>query len=805
MTERRGALWPAARLALLAASTTWCAMLSWRGFTERPEEFLLDLVLLGLVVAGLGAVLRWRRVPGPLVLATQAVAGLGTVSLLVSGSLLPGDGFTEAVRRANQAATDFAAPVPSTDQVSVQPLLVLGGFAAMLLVDFCGATLRRVPLAGLPLLAVYSVPVSMLGGGLAWWIFALTAVGFLAMLFLQEEEQLRRWGRSLDGAGPDEQPRRLSGVVRASALRIGLIATAAAVVLPQLIPTLSLSALGLGGDGEGGDGISVTNPLVDLRRDLTRGEDVPLITIRTNDPSPDHLRVSVLNRFNDNEFSSGDRQVPTSNLAEGEMPPLQGVDDAIVDTSRSFDYQVEVGREFESRWLPTQSPLRSIEAEGDWRYDPETMDFLASSEGLDARGLSYSMTSVDPRYDVEAMLGLDVDVSAVPDELTALPDGGVSSSVTALARQLTEQADSDYARAVILQRFFRETGGFTYDLGRSVDPVGVDELEAFLDPQRGRRGYCEQFAAAMAVMARVLDIPSRVAVGFLEPEDMGDGTFVYSSYDFHAWVELYFPGAGWVLFDPTPGGANGRVRNELVPANTRPPVSVPEPTTAPTQQPSAQPTGPSAVPSQQIRPPLEPEPAPTVAAPELVAPSPSWLGTAVALLLVALLTLLVLGPRMLRARQRERRLAGGPESVWEELRATCADLRLPWPSDRTPRETRAALVGWLGRVGDSDERPARGPDQAPAAASALGRIVERLERSRYARSGAEDPEDPDGASLRRDAETCLASLEAGATPRVRRRATWLPRSVGWRRTVSERDDVTEDREAELAGGRVDHL
>ncbi|MGM3293757.1 transglutaminase-like domain-containing protein, partial [Escherichia coli] len=84
---------------------------------------------------------------------------------------------------------------------------------------------------------------------------------------------------------------------------------------------------------------------------------------------------------------------------------------------------------------------------------------------------------------------------------------------------------------------------------------GGDELEEFLtDDEDGRTGYCEQFASAMAVMARSLGIPARVAMGFLEPTEEGRGQWVYSTDDLHAWPELYFAGQGWVRFEPTPGG-----------------------------------------------------------------------------------------------------------------------------------------------------------------------------------------------------------------------------------------------------------
>ena len=62
----------------------------------------------------------------------------------------------------------------------MHPLLISGGLACLLLVDILACTLRRVPLAGLPLLTIYSVPVSMTGDGPHWMLYTLTAIGFLA-------------------------------------------------------------------------------------------------------------------------------------------------------------------------------------------------------------------------------------------------------------------------------------------------------------------------------------------------------------------------------------------------------------------------------------------------------------------------------------------------------------------------------------------------------------------------------------------------------------------------------------------------
>jgi hypothetical protein len=124
-------------------------------------------------------------------------------------------------------------------------------------------------------------------------------------------------------------------------------------------------------------------------------------------------------------------------------------------------------------------------------------------------------------------------------------------SVASLAREITATARTPYDQALQLQNFFRT---FTYDLtvqsGHSND--------AILSFLRIRRGYCEQFAGTFAAMARSLGLPARVAVGFTPGERQPDGSFRVYGRHAHAWPEVWFDGAGWILFEPTPGrGAPG--------------------------------------------------------------------------------------------------------------------------------------------------------------------------------------------------------------------------------------------------------
>ena len=117
-----------------------------------------------------------------------------------------------------------------------------------------------------------------------------------------------------------------------------------------------------------------------------------------------------------------------------------------------------------------------------------------------------------------------------------------------LAEQITASTDNNYDKAVAIETYLRTHFGYTLQLPRTVPR---DPLANFLFERK--RGHCEYFASSMAVMLRALRIPSRVVNGFSGGEfnDLTSQYLVRTS-NAHSWVEAYFPGYGWVSFDPTP-------------------------------------------------------------------------------------------------------------------------------------------------------------------------------------------------------------------------------------------------------------
>ncbi len=763
---------------LLAGLATWVTLLAWTPFSEQPAGFMVPVLTACALVALVGVLMRGGRLPAGLVVLVQlAVVLLWLQHRYAGGEALAGlvptptsvETMAAVLQRSVEASSTYSSPVPRS-VTEFYPLLVVAGALTAVLVDLLAVGLRRAPLAGLPLLAAYTAPVSILDGGVSWIKFAAAALCFLFLIAAGESQRLSHWGQPLTprvGLYDSRDAPVSHQAVWSSARKIGITSTLLAVVVPVMVPTLSAGWFDGGGRGSGngsGDGVTVTNPMVDLKRDLVRGADIDLVTVRTDDPHPSYLRITVLNSFDGNAWRPSGRSIPRAQRADGNVPRAPGLEPGV--PARRYRSTVDVSDFFTSRWLPTPYPVTSVEAPGDWRYDRATMDFLSAARNQTTAGLTYQVGSLGLNPTAAQLADSTAAPLSVYTPNTSLPSS-FPRSVTTLARTVTEGRATRFEQAVALQEWFRDGGGFRYSTDRP-SGNGSDDLVGFLSRHPGGRvGYCEQFAAAMAVMGRSLGIPSRVVVGFLRPDATGPDTWTFSTHDLHAWPEMYFGGVGWVRFEPTPqdrtGGVPGYTTQEV---------------------PSAAPSGSSS--AAAALPPVDRVDkttdllAPTT--PQATGPAQSPLvRTALVILLAGLLLALV--PRTLRARVRRRRTGGaGPsewvEAAWSEIRDTAVDLRLVWDDRLTLRTAAVRLSRSFGDPAAPEEArggAVRGHQSNPDADAALRRLVGLLERARYARSLPADV--TTRAAVEADVRTCIAALRAGVGRRRRSRATWLPASV----------------------------
>jgi transglutaminase-like putative cysteine protease len=124
----------------------------------------------------------------------------------------------------------------------------------------------------------------------------------------------------------------------------------------------------------------------------------------------------------------------------------------------------------------------------------------------------------------------------------------IDPRIAELARTATQRVSTPYDKAAALETFLKTRYNYTLDLTGN---PGKEPLAHFLFETRA--GHCEYFASSMTVMLRTLGIPAREVNGFLPGEynDLG-GDYIVRASDAHSWVEAYFPGSGWIVFDPTP-------------------------------------------------------------------------------------------------------------------------------------------------------------------------------------------------------------------------------------------------------------
>lgn len=653
----------------------------------------------------------------------------------------------------------YAAPVPLLPGIGM--LTGLGVGLSALLVDWLAVRLRRAAPAGLPLLAMFSVPAAVRQESASWIAFLLGAAGYLGLLLVDARERLAGWGHPVFtrywSGGKTLRDRPDSSAFAASGRRIGLTAVVIAVVVPLAVPGIKPHGLfGVGGAGQGRGVTTVTtpDPLVSLKRQLVRSDDAVVLSYRTNDPQPDYLRMYSLDRFDGDGWTytamHGDRNARVEGRT---LPPPQGPAGTV---ARQVTTKISIDRNVSGMTvLPAPYPPTKVDINGDWRVDSPSLMVFSLHDA--AGGRTYTVNSRRP---VPTYQQLEL-AAAPPQDITSryleVPDW-VSRDIGPLARKVVGNAATPYDKAVKLQDWFTTPGNFTYSLNVP-SPRSVGALHDFLF--NSRTGYCEQFAASMALMARILGIPARVGMGYTAGTRQADGSWVVRTKDTHAWPELYLTGVGWLRFEPTPAGGAGQgsasvpdyTTPQLVPGAPTGNLQNPVPTTGPDTAGAATPD-PQA--SQLHR--TDVAQGQSQTAPKATKPgAPVW--PLVVLAVLALLALPVTVRRVgsLRRWGRASSDAAVAHAAWDELRVEALDFGLPWRHGESPRATAGRLTGDV----TLDEPAGR----------ALTRLALAEERARYARTPVA------GSTLREDVRLVRAAFAAGASRRARLRARVFPPSA----------------------------
>jgi transglutaminase-like putative cysteine protease len=782
MTGRR-------HLGFVAAAATLLAAAPLSAIFERWTWLLESLMAVALIAAA-ATLLRALRAP----VWGQLLGMLGTLLLALTW-MFPSDHefmglvttpstvahFGELLQQSVQDMRSFGIPVPDSEPLLF--LTVLGVGSVAVITDLCTVGLRRPALAGLPMLAIYSVPVAVYTDSVPWLPFVVGAAAFLWLLVADNVERVRRFGRRFTGDGRDVdvwEPSPLAAAGR----RLAVLGVALAVVLPITVPGMTtglLTNFRTSGQGNGfpgqGNGSGRVNLFAALSGQLNQAEVTKLAKVTTNEPNPFYLRFGVADDIRRDGFAV---RAPKGTAVTRALPdPREQQRNGV--TQGFYRASVEITNGFNMQLLPTYAePVSTKSLDSSWLYDPD-MQIVYSNRSL-SKGKKYSFEYVRSQFDplaLRAAAALPSD-DPVRNRFTAVPS---VRYVQEIVRGLITNKNTEYDKVRAIYDFFSVKNKFAYSLRTEGGTSGQDIVNFLTN----RVGFCQQYAAAMAWMVRTAGIPARVAFGFTNGSDRDGNTYTLTNLNLHAWTEVYFNGIGWVPFDPTPAAS--------VPGSSRwdwaPNVDAPDPVTPSASTSAGAGAAASGATGGSDRA-AKDHGANLPEGPGGPQPSraswPLWTVAGVALL-IALMGVPGLRRSVLRRRRHAAAATAAPaeatagvggdlppgvarvlvtgaaaeriradaHAAWDELIDTLVDFRVPVDPAETPRATAERVAA---------DGLARGP--AADGVRLLGRAEER---ARYA------PAPLPGANLGEALRVVRGDLAARATWRTRLVAAVLPPSV----------------------------
>jgi len=763
---RGDANWPIV-MTLLALLVVSCGAL---GPLLRGTSWWWVMVAVAIIVLLMGALLPTLRVPrtmvplgllGGLLLTLTLFFGAGTGLLWTVPTPATLGVFSGLVATGVESIVQQSVPAQVTDGILF--LLAAGAGLIAVLMHALAVTLRTPALAGVPVLVPLLVPGMIDAGPPNIMALVLTSAVYLGLLRVDVRQ--RRAAVATTGGGVAARvfvsPGHRRVVPVWGTLSVGAVTLVGALVLGAAVPSVTgieprpgVNSLLFG---------SGVSPMINLGQDLRRPEAGPVLHYTSTAERRSNFTLLTLDSLMGDTWTAridGVQGGNSDNSVENIDRP-HGLSDEIETTHAETSVVID---SVNTRWLPV--PARTVKVTGltgDWYWDTRTRAIATTDtstlgqkynvEALEVQPTAAQMRQAGSAFSSELARNLDV-----PSDMPVI--------IEERAREVTAGTTSSYDAAVALQNYLNG-GTFTYDTEAPVeegyDGGALDVVGVFLEK---KRGYCVHFASAMASMARALEIPSRIALGYLpgvasQDLQQGRGRYNVDSHDLHAWPELYFTDVGWVPFEPTPG--RGTVPNyeetaatDAIPGATNDTVPLPLP-----------------------RDQMDPGSVDVSMSGSASVSTPTTSNVVLQLVAVALgLLLLLLVPAGVRAAQhraRRRRIRSGTltrrqalETAWGEVCDTALDHGIEVSVTETPRTLRDRLCATMG--------------EEAGAAAVLARLCEAVERARYDRGSDTGGRDEPGMAgeavlLSRDLAELTRMIHVSAPRSGRWRAVVLPRSL----------------------------
>jgi TgpA N-terminal domain len=324
----------------------------------------------------------------------------------VLGVIPTGDTFAHFGQLLNQAGLGIREMgIPVTDHEGLLFLTTMGIGLVAVTVDLCAVTLRRPAMAGLPMLAIYSVPVAVYVDSVPVLPFIVGAAGFLWLLVADNVDRVRRFGRRFTGDGRDVdvwEPSPLAAAGR----RLAVIGVAVAVLLPLAVPGLTTGLLsrltqvgggsGAGGFGSGGNGR--VNLFASLSGSLNQSDTRDMMKVTTSEQDPFYLRLGVADVINDNGFAN--RTPSGRSITRGFSDPREGPDRAGV-SYQQHRAEVEI-LDLNMGLAPIYTTTIGVSDIGNgWSYDTGAQVLFSTRNTT--KDKKYSFDYVRARYSPQAL------------------------------------------------------------------------------------------------------------------------------------------------------------------------------------------------------------------------------------------------------------------------------------------------------------------------------------------------------------------------------------------------------------------